>query len=327
MLARLLGLTAMLVAALALSACTSGNPTSEGAAGDPSTSAPTASATPSTSTAPTTSSSPTSSSAATPSPKPTPLGKPVHVSSVEGDGQTYGIGMPIIVRFNVSPTSKAAFDQAAKVTLNGQPAGGSWYWEKPYADQPIEAHYRLQGYWPAHSKIHVDLPVNGLSAGAGLSFANNLTLDYGIGDYHYSVVDAKTLTMKVYNNGKLAKSFKVSLGKASTPTYNGVKVVMQKNNPVRMQGPGYDELVAYSVRITNSGEYVHAAPWNSNIGQASTSNGCTNLDTADAAWFYNFAMIGDVVQYPNAPGQTMPSWDGYGDWNLSWAEWKAGGRL
>jgi lipoprotein-anchoring transpeptidase ErfK/SrfK len=191
----------------------------------------------------------------------------------------------------------------------------------------MEVHYRPEAYWPANAKIHVDLPVNGLSAGAGLSFANSLTLDFAIGSAHYSRVDADTLQMQVYDNGALVKTIPVSLGKGATPTYGGVKIVMQKDNPVRMVGDGYDELVAWSVRLTNSGEYVHAAPWNSRIGQASTSNGCTNLTIEDAQWFYEFSRYGDVVEYPNAPGETMPSWDGYGDWNLPWSTWQAGGAL
>jgi lipoprotein-anchoring transpeptidase ErfK/SrfK len=102
---------------------------------------------------------------------------------------------------------------------------------------------------------------------------------------------------------------------------------MQKNNPVRMIGPGYNELVNWSVRMTTSGEYVHAAPWNGEIGAYSTSNGCTNLHVADAQWFYNFSNIGDIVQYPNASGQVQPVYDGYGDWNVNWNLWLAGGNL
>jgi lipoprotein-anchoring transpeptidase ErfK/SrfK len=276
-------------------------------------------------TTPTTTGAP-STSRTTPKP-PVKLGRPVHVSSLEGDGGLYGVGMPLVVRFSRSPTSKAAFEKAATVTVNGRPAGGAWYWEKPFADSATEVHYRPQHFWPANAKIHVALPVNKLSAGRGLSFANDLTLDYSIGAYHYSVVDAKKLKMAVYDNGKLIRNIKVSLGKASTPTTSGIKVVMERNRVEHMSGPGYSEDVPWSVRITNSGEFVHAAKWNNHIGSASTSHGCTNLSTADANWFYRFSREGDVVTYPNAPGKLMPSWDGFGDWNLSWQIWDAGGVL
>jgi len=99
-------------------------------------------------------------------------------------------------------------------------------------------------------------------------------------------------------------------------------VRMHSNEP----GNTYDLLVPWSLRLTNSGEYAHAASWNGgNIGVRSTSHGCTNLNVADAKWFYTFSRIGDVLTYANTGGQKMPSWDGYGDWNLAWGVWRAGG--
>ena len=270
----------------------------------------------------------------------------VHVTSLESDGQTYGVGMPIVLQFSPAPTDSSAFTKAVTVTVDGQPAGGAWFWEQPTADEKksntIEAHYRPQHYWKADSSVHVDIPIGGLSAGRGLVYSDRLTsLDIKIGDAHVSTVDGSQgfLDMVVTSNGAVVRTLKVSLGKGATPTYNGVKVVMQKgedtpgastlrpSGAVRMVGPGYDEIVSWSVRITRSGEYVHAAPWNSQIGQASTSNGCTNLTTADAQWFYGFAQLGDVVKYSSTGGTTMPSWDGFGDWNVPWGQWAQGGLL
>jgi len=34
-----------------------------------------------------------------------------------------------------------------------------------------------------------------------------------------------------------------------------------------------------------------------------------------------------VAEYTNTGGSTMPSWDGYGDWNLPWTTWQAGGEV
>jgi len=269
--------------------------------------------------------------------------KKVHVTSVLSDGEKVGIGMPIVLKFSPLPTDSSAFAKAATVTINGQPAQGAWFWEQPSSDEVkshiIEAHYRMQGYWPAHATIQVKLPVGGLSAGKGLVYDDKLTsVTFQTGPAHISMVDGAAETMVVRSDNKTIKTFKVSLGKATTPTYNGVKVVMQKgeddssgkpkpNGTVQMVGPGYNEPVQWSVRMTGTGEYVHAAPWNSHIGQISTSNGCTNMAVADAKWFYNFSLIGDVVQYGDTGGQKMPSWDGYGDWNIPWQQWKSGGLL
>jgi lipoprotein-anchoring transpeptidase ErfK/SrfK len=274
-----------------------------------------------------------------------PTAQIVRVTALENDGASYGVGMPIVLYFSPVPTDASAFENAVRVSVNGQPANGAWFWEQPTADEVIghivEAHYRPQHYWPADSTVHVTIPIGGLSAGPGLAYSPKLTsLDYKIGDAHISQVDASALSMRVNSNGRLTGTFAVSLGKAATPTFNGVKVVMQKgedipgtnalrpNGTVLMSGPNYsNDAVQWSVRITESGEYVHAAPWNNRIGQLSTSNGCTNLHTADAEWFYQFSQIGDVVQYVNTDGSRMPSWDGLGDWNVPWPQWTQGGLL
>ena len=42
----------------------------------------------------------------------------------------------------------------------------------------------------------------------------------------------------------------------------------------------------------------------------------------------NYLQIGDPVTYTNTGGSTVtPVWDGYGDWNVPWATWQAGGVL
>jgi lipoprotein-anchoring transpeptidase ErfK/SrfK len=248
--------------------------------------------------------------------------------------------MPIVLNFSPRPTDASAFVKAVRVTVNGKPADGAWYWEKPYADQPVQAHYREPGYWPANSTIKVTLPIGGLSAGKGLVYGSALTsVTFRTGDAHISTVDGARERMIVRSNGKVVRTIPVSLGASKTPTYTGTKIVMQKgeNAPgssrlrpdgaVRMRGPGYDEIVDWSVRITADGEYVHAAPWNSRIGRTSTSNGCTNLSVANAKWFYGFAQLGDVVTYSHTGGTPMRPDNGLGDWNVSWEQWRTGGLL
>lgn len=278
----------------------------------------------------------------------TPAGpvRTVRVTAQETDGSVYGIGMPIVVYFHPAPRDVSAFAQDTTVTVDGRPAGGGWYWVEPTADQKrhheLEAHYRPRTFWPAHSQVHVAFGFGGRSAGRGLVFAKGLTsLDYRIGAAHVSVVHAGgpgRLYMEVTNDGRFERKIPVSLGAAGTPTYEGIKIVMQKgedvpgtgrlrpDGTVLMSGPGYtDHPVPWSVRITRSGEYVHAASWNDEIGERSTSNGCTNLSPADARWFYGFSQLGDVVRYPSTDGGSMPSWDGVRDWNVPWSQWLSGG--
>jgi lipoprotein-anchoring transpeptidase ErfK/SrfK len=329
-------------AAVILSGCATGSalvapPVSSSVTSSATTSAPTSSD-------PTT---PTASTSAPTSAPSSPVMKTVHVTSVEPDNSTYGVGMPVILHFSPAPTDATTFTHAVTVSVNGTPADGAWYWEQPTADEvashTIEAHYRLRDYWPAHATIHVTLPIAGLSAGTGLVYSGALSsVTFKTGDAHVSTVDGAALRMTVTDDGKQVgpsgeTTIPVSLGAAATPTFLGTKIVMQKgeqdpktgtlrpNGTVMMNNPPLytNDPVQWSVRVTQSGEYVHSAPWNGEIGAVSTSNGCTNLRRNDAIWFYNFSRIGDVVRYVNIPhnGGKMPFWDGYGDWNLTWQQW------
>lgn len=266
---------------------------------------------------------------------PKPVGKPVRVSSaVLSDGSQVGVGMPIIVLLSRPISDARAFAAATRVTVNGQVVHGGWYFEHKYGDagHPIEADFRLQKYWPGHAQIHLGLPVKGLSAGPGLVFANDLTLDFATGAAHVVTVDDASHRLTVISDGRqwpdASTTFPVSLGATATPTKRGIKVIMEKGKSICMHGPGYNECgVRYTQRLTYDGEYLHAAPWNTyNIGRGvDSSNGCTNLYTTDALKLFTFLEIGDVVQYPNANGPLMALGDGYGDWNVPWPQWQTGG--
>jgi lipoprotein-anchoring transpeptidase ErfK/SrfK len=312
------------VAALALAACTStsgGHPTAL-----------------SSSSGATTTGSGGQSTAATTSSAPALTPTPVHVSVNLSDGAQVGVGMPIIATFDKKITDGKAFEAATKVTVNGQPATGAWYFEysDPASGHVMEGHFRLQNYWPGHAQIHIDLPVKGLSGGAtpggqgAYLFDDNLTLDFSTGDANILSVDDSTHMLTVTSDDKVWGTFPVSLGATDTPTSRGVKVIMEKGKSICMSGPGYNECgVKYTQRLTYGGEYLHAAPWNTyNIGHGvDSSNGCTNLYTADALKLYNFLEIGDVVTYPNANGPKMKLGDGYGDWNVPWPQWQTGGAI
>jgi lipoprotein-anchoring transpeptidase ErfK/SrfK len=254
----------------------------------------------------------------------------VHVSLLESDGASYGVGMPIIAWFTVAPTDGAAFAKATVVTVNGAAAQGAWYFEHTaHTGAALEAHFRPLTYWPAHATIELNLPVKGLSAGAGLTYDDSLTLTMKTGPANVSTVDAKTLRMTVRTDGNVYGVFPVSLGASNTPTLRGTKVIMDQGADISMRGPGYyDAHVQWTQRLTYGGEYLHSAPWNvGNLGKRSTSNGCTNLAPLVAKQLYRYLHIGDVVLYPNASGRKMNLGEGYGDWNVDWTTWLTGGAI
>src|SRR5215471_1613310 len=59
---------------------------------------------------------------ASPTGTPAPSGAPVHVRLYQGDGSTWGVGMPIIAYLSATITDGRPFAAATTVTVNGQPA-------------------------------------------------------------------------------------------------------------------------------------------------------------------------------------------------------------
>ena len=85
--------------------------------------------------------------------------------------------------------------------------------------------------------------------------------------------------------------------------------------------------VEYALRVTYSGEFLHAAPWSvGDQGSANVSHGCVGMSAADAAWLYNLTKRGDVVEVTGS-NRYMTLTNGYGDWNLDFADWSAGSAL
>jgi lipoprotein-anchoring transpeptidase ErfK/SrfK len=257
--------------------------------------------------------------------------RPVHIKLLNADGSRYGIGMPVIAYFSKQITDAGSLSAATSIAVNGKPVRGAWYFERSAAlkGYPVEGHLRMASYWPAHAKIHVGLATKGVTAGNGLAFDDALTLDFSTGPAMVAVVDDRTHTMRVDEDGKAIGTYPVSLGSPATPTMHGIKVIMQKGDHICMSGPGYHECnVRYTQRLTYAGEYLHAAPWNTaNIGRVDSSNGCTNLMPADAQRLYKLLEVGDVVEFPNAAGPSMRMGNGFGDWNVPWSTWQTGGLV
>jgi lipoprotein-anchoring transpeptidase ErfK/SrfK len=93
--------------------------------------------------------------------------------------------------------------------------------------------------------------------------------------------------------------------------------------------PGYysDTPVKWALRVTNSGEFLHSAPWSvKDQGVRNVSHGCTGMSDANAEWVYKNMIIGDVVE-TTGTNRPMTMGNGYADWNLSRAKWAAGSAL
>jgi lipoprotein-anchoring transpeptidase ErfK/SrfK len=251
----------------------------------------------------------------------------LHTTLNVDDNGVYGVGMPIIVRLNhpvAAAQHKALEQRMAVTTIPG--ITGAWRW---FSD--TEVHWRPATFWPAGTKVSLAINFAGFDAGNGVWGVDGRTVPFSIGDAHVSTVDAKAHTMTITNNGAVVKQIPVSTGRDKYPTHSGIHVVNERAQKVIMDSAtvgiprnspdGYYETVFWNVRISNSGEFVHAAPWSvGDQGNTNVSHGCVNASTANAEWFYNFSRVGDVVIVQNTPLQLQP-WNGYGDFQIPWNQW------
>jgi len=248
------------------------------------------------------------------------------------EGETVGVGMPVVVTFDIPVTDRAMFEKHMNVTST--PAQkGSWYW---LSDS--EAHFRPARYWKAGTDVSVDLDLNSLPAGNGIYGQEDRQLSFHVGDAHVYKVNAQTHQMQVFSNGELLRTLPITTGKPGFTTRSGVKVIMEKFETRRMNSEtvginrnspeAYDiDDVRWAMRVTYSGEFIHAAPWSvGSQGYANVSHGCTGMSTADAGWLYAMTRRGDVVEYTGTD-RPMTLENGYGDWNLAPAAWKQGSAL
>ncbi|HEV7651806.1 MAG TPA: Ig-like domain-containing protein [Actinophytocola sp.] len=259
-----------------------------------------------------------------------------------GKPATVGVGQPIAVIFDKPPADRKAAEKALKVTTTPQTEGG-WFW---WDDRTL--HYRPHNYWKAGTKVKVDANIYGVDLGGGMYGETDRTLNLTIGPAKVATIDDRTHRMVVTVNGKQVKTFPVSMGRGGTikgtggkkislVTPSGTYVAQEKYKVKRMTSSsyglpsnaslGYDEKIPLAVRISNSGIFVHSAPWSvADQGHRNVSHGCVNLSPSAGLWFYQNFGYGDIVTIKNTSKHHEPT-DGFGDWNIPWDKWLEGSAL
>jgi len=249
------------------------------------------------------------------------------------DGQTVGVGQPVIVKFDVPVTDRASIEKHLSVVT--QPAQrGSWHW---ISDN--EVHWRPVHYWQPGTKVTVNADINSVPAGNGIYGQLDRTIHFNIGASHIYKVNINTDQLRVYDNGTFVRQIPVTTGEQPEfTTRSGIKVITEKLRHTRMNsetigidpnGPnGYNiGDVQYAMRLTYSGEFLHAAPWSVYAqGHENVSHGCTGMSTSNAAWLYDHSLVGDVVEYTGT-SKMMTLTNGFGDWNESFKTYAQGSAL
>ena len=81
------------------------------------------------------------------------------------------------------------------------------------------------------------------------------------------------------------------------------------------------------MRVTWSGEFLHAAPWSVGYqGHANVSHGCVGMSTGNASWLYEQMKVGDPV-IVSGTGRSLDEGNGWTDWNMSYADFAKGSAL
>ncbi|GGK64799.1 L,D-transpeptidase [Nocardia camponoti] len=245
------------------------------------------------------------------------------------EGEVVGIGQPVAIQFDENIPDRKAAQEA--ITIKTEPAvEGAFYWVNNR-----EVRWRPEKFWNPGTKVTVDVNVYGKDLGRGLFGQDNIASNFVIGDAVVFTADDNTHEVVVERNGQVIKTMPTSMGKDSTPTDNGIYIVSDRFEHIIMDSStygvpvgssdGYRTPVDFATRISYSGIFFHSAPWS--IGQQGYSNashGCLNLSPANAQWVYENAKRGDITIIKNTVGGTLSGVDGLGDWNVPWAEWKAG---
>lgn len=247
-----------------------------------------------------------------------------------------GVGMPVIVLFDSAVTTKARRAEVEKrVEVTSVPfQPGSWGW----LDER-QLMWRPRSYWTPGTRVTVSTRLHGVETGDGKWVTADSGAHFAVGPSMISTVDMNKHTLTLRRGGVVIRTFPVSTGRPGpkTETRTGIKVVMERAQTVVMDSatigipagsPGaYRITTKWNLRVTWTGEYIHAAPWSvDSQGNTNVSHGCTNMSPENARWMFENSKVGDVVAYTGS-SRTFEPLDGYGVWAYTYASWAARSAL
>lgn len=245
--------------------------------------------------------------------------------------QQIGVGMPITIDFSYPVENKVAVEQSLTVETSVA-VEGAWSWIN---DQQIS--YRPRTFWPGGTRVTVAANLRGVEASPGVFGGEDQEVVFSFFRRQEILVDAKALTLSVVRDGTKIKSFPVTTGRDGLETMSGTTVVLTRERRrvmdtasagVPKDDPNaYRVKVEYAMRMTWTGEFLHASPWAAgDWGKNRTSHGCVSMSTENAKWLFENTEIGDPVTVTGTP-KTQKMGDGVTVWNVPWDEWVAGSAL
>ncbi|MBG0829339.1 L,D-transpeptidase [Planomonospora sp. ID67723] len=241
-------------------------------------------------------------------------------------GLTVGVGMPIMITFDRDVSDRVSVERNLLVRTS-KPVLGAWHW---FDDRTV--HFRPRTFWPAGTKVRLEARLSGVRGGNGLYGKADRVLDFRIGRSQITEGSIHTHQLTVRRGGEEIRRIPMSAGQGGQWKYHttsGVHLAMSREPVTVMTSPGigpgqpgYYRMTVYNtVRISNSGEYVHSAPWSvGSQGSANVSHGCVNVSPAHARWFIDNTLIGDPIIITGSPRRLEPL-NGWGHWQETWGQW------
>ncbi|QSB04264.1 L,D-transpeptidase [Natronoglycomyces albus] len=246
-----------------------------------------------------------------------------------GDGAVVGQAGVIafeFIGFDVPQDRRREVERRLFVT--SEPAQeGAWHWHNGH-----KLEYRPKEYWEPNTEISVRLALGGMPLSEDRFGQFDLTRSWSTsGELRLIEVDNDTKQMRVFRDGATVNTFDISLGEEGQDpdqrSFSGHMTIMSREREAVFGSEqfGYEDLdVEWAMRLTWSGQYIHAAPWARNhLGSRNVSHGCINLDDDDAEWLFEFVTWGDPITVSHT-GRSLPAGDGFTTWDLSWEDHVAG---
>ncbi len=179
------------------------------------------------------------------------------------------------------PAQAAAASQATETSVPAQAAAAPQSTETPVV-MSMEMVADVPAYQPAKQPVppssNAPLPVPAAD-GSGARWID---------------VDLTSQMVYAYAGDTVVNSFLVSTGTWLTPTVTGQYHIYVKYRSAPMSGPGYYLPDVPYIMYFYKGYGLHGTYWHSNFGTP-MSHGCVNLRTDEAAWLYNWASVGTLV--------------------------------
>ena len=239
-------------------------------------------------------------------------------------GATVGIAQPLIVGLTRPAKDRRAVQEALEVVTEPH-VDGAWYWI-----DNVTLDYRPQEFWPAGTKVTLNANLAGADLGEGQWGTSDRSVGFEIGRAQIIKVNVDNHRMNVVRDGETVRSFPVSTGKPGWETRNGIKVLTEWVRGKRWTNDAinapedYTLYSSYAIRMTNSGEFIHDATWNGNIGSTNSSHGCVGMRLSDASWVFKNSIPGDPVVVSGSPKPYNDIYNRIQDWNVPWEKWSAG---